>query len=226
MDATIKILIVDNYKLFAEGVVSLLSSEPDLVVTGIATSAEECLRLAKSVSPDTVLLDIAVPDSCEVDIVSEIKQINPGIGIVILTGPDPLGYIDASLARGASGFLLKDCTKEEMVTAVRRAAQDKGCIRQNMAPYPKATIIKENSYEYNPDSNHHGHELSTLTPREWEVLQLMAEGLRNKEIAERLKIARRTVEYHNTNIMGKLSVKSRSEAVVVYMKIKLADSKK
>ena len=123
MDSVIKVLVVDDHKLFALGVLALLSSEPDIVVTDVVSNAEECLRMAEIVSPHTVLLDINLPDSCGVDMISKIKQIDPDIGIVMLTGLSPLGHIDASLAQGASGFLLKDCTKEEMVTAIRKAAR-------------------------------------------------------------------------------------------------------
>lgn len=210
MDSVIKVLVVDDHKLFAQGVVSLLSSEPDIVVTDVAFCAEECLRLVKSVSPDTLLLDINLPDSCGVDIINKIKQIHPSIGIVMLTGLRLLGHIDASLAQGAAGFLLRDCTKEEMVTAIRKAAKGEGYFSQSMAHYLKVELVRT------PQQDSHDDKMTSLTSRELEILKLVVTGLRSKEIAENLGISKRTVDYHIGNILLKLEVKSRLEIVLKY----------
>ena len=210
MDTVIKVLVVDDHKLFALGVLALLSSEPDIVVTDVVSNAEECLRMAEIVSPHTVLLDINLPDSCGVDMISKIKQIDPDIGIVMLTGLSPLGHIDASLAQGASGFLLKDCTKEEMVTAIRKAARGESYFSQSMAPYLKEELVGT------PQQDPHDDKMALLTSREVEILKLVVTGLRSKEIAENLRITKRTVDYHIGNILLKLEVKSRMEIVLKY----------
>ncbi|KTE91427.1 two-component system response regulator [Desulfitobacterium hafniense] len=210
MDSVIKVLVVDDHKLFALGVLALLSSEPDIVVTDVVSNAEECLRMAEIVSPHTVLLDINLPDSCGVDMISKIKQIDPDIGIVMLTGLSPLGHIDASLAQGASGFLLKDCTKEEMVTAIRKAAREESYFSQSMAPYLKEELVGT------PQQDPHDDKMALLTSREVEILKLVVTGLRSKEIAENLRITKRTVDYHIGNILLKLEVKSRMEIVLKY----------
>lgn len=210
MDTVIKVLVVDDHKLFAQGVVSLLSSELDIVVTDVASSAEECLRLVENAPPHTVLLDINLPDSCGVDIISKIKQIDPGIGIVMLTGLSPLGHIDASLAQGASGFLLKDCTKEEMVTAIRKAPRGESYFSQSLAPYLKEELVSIQQQDSQADK------MSSLTSRELEVFNLVITGLRSKEIAEDLGIAKRTVDYHIGNILLKLEVNSRLEIISKY----------
>lgn len=210
MDSVIKVLVVDDHKLFAQGVVSLLFSEPDIVVTDVAFCAEECLRLVKSVSSDTLLLDINLPDSCGVDIINKIKQIHPSIGIVMLTGLRLLGHIDASLAQGAAGFLLRDCTKEEMVTAIRKAAKGEGYFSQSMAHYLKVELVRT------PQQDSHDDKMTSLTSRELEILKLVVTGLRSKEIAENLGISKRTVDYHIGNILLKLEVKSRLEIVLKY----------
>ncbi|TWH55975.1 LuxR family two component transcriptional regulator [Desulfitobacterium sp. LBE] len=212
MDSVIKVLVVDDHKLFAQGVVSLLSSEPDIVVTDVASSAEEGLRLVRSALPHTVLLDINLPDSCGVDIIAKIKQIDPDIGIVMLTGLSPLGHIDASLAQGASGFLLKDCTKEEMITAIRKAAKGEGYFSQSMAPYLKEELVRT------PQQDSHDDKMASLTLREVEIFNLVVTGLRSKEIAENLRITKRTVDFHIGNILLKLEAKSRMEIVLNYKK--------
>ena len=119
----IKVLVVDDHTLFAEGTASLLSSEPDITVVGIAPNAADCLRLVKSACPHTVLLDINLPDSCGVDIIGKIKKEIPDTAVIMLTGQSPQGYVNSSLAKGALGFLLKDCSKDEMVMAIRKAAR-------------------------------------------------------------------------------------------------------
>ncbi len=212
MDSVIKVLVVDDHKLFAQGVVSLLTSEPDIVVTDVASSAEEGLRLVRSALPHTVLLDINLPDSCGVDIIAKIKQIDPDIGIVMLTGLSPLGHIDASLAQGASGFLLKDCTKEEMITAIRKAAKGEGYFSQSMAPYLKEELVRT------PQQDSHDDKMASLTLREVEIFNLVVTGLRSKEIAENLRITKRTVDFHIGNILLKLEAKSRMEIVLNYKK--------
>ena len=104
----IKVLVVDDHTLFAEGTASLLSSEPDITVVGIAPNAADCLRLVKSACPHTVLLDINLPDSCGVDIIGKIKKEIPDTAVIMLTGQSPQGYVNSSLAKGALGFLLKE----------------------------------------------------------------------------------------------------------------------
>ncbi len=210
MDSIIKVLVVDDHKLFALGVVALLSSEPDIVVTDVASNAEEGLGLVRDVLPHTVLLDINLPDSCGVDMISKIKQIDPGIGIVMLTGLSPLGHIDASLAQGASGFLLKDCTKEEMVTAIRKAARGESYFSQTLAPYLKEELVRT------PQQDCHDDKMASLTSRELKIFKLVVTGLRSKEIAENLGITKRTVDFHIGNILLKLEVKSRMEIVLKY----------
>jgi two-component system nitrate/nitrite response regulator NarL len=221
----IKVLIVDDHNLFAEGTAALLSSEPDIAVAGVASTAEDCLSLVKRIHPNAVLLDINLPDSCGVNLIGKIKKEVPECGIIMLTGQSPEGYIDASLVQGALGFLLKDCSKEEMVTAIRKAAKGERYFSHSLSPYLKSVTIYEKKYQdisdFNPDigpsqtGQRDGH-FSVLTPRESEVLQLIAKGFRNREIAERLGIANRTVEYHIANIMTKLNAKSRLEAVLRY----------
>jgi len=207
---TIKVLVVDDHTLFTEGTVSLLSSERDVDVVGIAPSADECLRVVQHTCPHTVLLDINLPDACGVNIIGKIKEAAPDTGIIMLTGQNPEGYVNASLAQGALGFLLKDCTKDEMVTAIRKAAKGENYFSKSMLPYMKEGSFSQTAFQ--------GSKISSLTSRELEVLELIGVGLKNREVANRLSIKTRTVEYHVGNITEKLGVKSRLEAVLVTIK--------
>lgn len=223
-NSAIKVLVVDDHTLFAEGTVSLLSYEPNIAVVGIAPSAAECLRVAKQACPHTILLDINLPDACGVNMIGKIKEAVPNAGIIMLTGQSPEGYVNASLAHGALGFLLKDCTRNEMVTAIKKAARGESYFPQSLLPYMnEAKIDKENDLDQSGSKSEpifsqtefQGREISSLTLRELEVLELIGEGLKNREVAKRLSIKTRTVEYHVGNITEKLGVKSRLEAVLM-----------
>ena len=224
-NSAIKVLVVDDHTLFAEGTVSLLSYEPNIAVVGIAPSAAVCLRVAKQACPHTILLDINLPDACGVNIIGKIKEAVPSAGIIMLTGQSPEGYVNASLAHGALGFLLKDCTKNEMVTAIKKAARGERYFSQSLLPYINEAnkIDKENDKDQSgskseqsfSQTDFQGREIFSLTSRELEVLELIGEGLKNKEVAKRLSIKTRTVEYHVCNITEKLGVKSRLEAVLM-----------
>ena len=135
----------------------------------------------------------------------------------MLAGQDPAGYVNASLKNGAQGFLLKDCSKIEMISAILQVSRGEFYFSQSMAPYLRSAIIGEeiiinNIIEYEEIQG------KSLTPKEIEIIELIAQGLHNREIATTLGIKNRTVDFHVTNILPKLGVKSRFEAVLIYMK--------
>jgi len=199
----ITVVIVDDHILFAEGTASLLSSEPDIQVVGIASTTKQCLAQIKTLRPDIVLLDINLPDGCGVDIIPHIRASAPQTRIIMLTGQNPAGYINSSFKLGAVSFLIKDCDKEEMLVAIRKAVKGE-------------TYTPKNLPVDNAASLHNAANRTTLTVREREVIRLLEQGLANKEIARRLSITQRTVEFHVGNIMDKLEVSSRLEAVARY----------
>lgn len=222
----IKVLVVEDHTLFAQGTASLLSSVPGITVAGIASTAGDCLQQIKDTYPHIVLLDINLPDSCGVNAIGKIKKEKPDINIIMLTGQNPEGYVNSSLAQGALGFLLKDCSKDEMVAAIRKVAMGETYFSHSMSHYLKSAITNQKEEFVITDSDSDSSPAQTdlrddyiasLTARESEVLELIAEGLCNREMAQRLQITTRTVEYHVANIMEKLGAKSRLEAVVIYM---------
>ncbi|HEY8910604.1 MAG TPA: response regulator transcription factor [Desulfosporosinus sp.] len=223
-EKTITLVVVDDHILFAEGTVSLLSSEQYISVVGTAKNGRDCLRIVKSEHPDVVLLDINLPDACGTDLIEKIKAIDSNVGIIMLTGQDPAGYVNASLKNGAQGFLLKDCSKTEMITAIVQVSRGEFYFSQNMAPYLRSAIIGEEIIIDNI-VEHEEIQGKSLTPKEIEIIELIALGLRNREIATTLGIKNRTVDFHVSNILPKLGVKSRFEAVLSYMKSKEDSSK-
>ena len=220
----IKVAVVDDHTLFAEGTVLVLSSEPNLSVVGIAKNGDDCLKLVKTEHPDVVLLDINLPDVCGTDLIEKIKEIDANVSILMLTGQNPEEYVNASLNKGAHGFLLKDCSKVEMTAAILQASLGKYYFSQNMASYLRSIIVGQ---EIITDDIIDSEKIqgALLTPKEIEIIELIAQGLRNKEIAASLGIKNRTVDFHVSNILSKLGVKSRLEAVLAYTKERMESSK-
>ncbi|MFZ3131222.1 MAG: response regulator transcription factor, partial [Desulfosporosinus sp.] len=116
----VKVLVVDDHMLFAEGTVSLLSIEPRILVVGIARNGIECMSLMSETEPDVVLLDIKLPDTCGTDLIDKIIKIQPEVKILMLTGHNPKGYVTKSISKGANGFLLKDSSAGELIQGILR----------------------------------------------------------------------------------------------------------
>jgi DNA-binding NarL/FixJ family response regulator len=223
----IKVLIADGQTLFAERMALLLFQESDIEVVGIALNTADCLEIVKKAYPDVVLLDINLSDVCSVDIMDWINKEFPDTKIIILTGQSPEEFIEVSFVQGLAGFLLKGCTKNEIVTAIRKAIKGEVYLSQNLSVYLKPIPAHLRSRMNDPDTFlFHNASLNVnnpqevLTERESEILVLIAKGLRNKEIAASLGISKRTVEYHVSNILEKLGAKSRLEAVLNYKEIR------
>ena len=223
LEKVIKVAVVDDHTLFAEGTVLVLSSEPNISVVGIAKNGNDCLKIVKTEHPDVVLLDINLPDVCGTDLIEKIKEIDVNVSILMLTGQNPEEYVNASLNKGAHGFLLKDCSKVEMTAAIVQASLGKYYFSQNMASYLRSIIVGQEIIAdiIEPEKN----QGALLTPKEIEIIELIAQGLRNKDIAASLGIKNRTVDFHVSNILSKLGVKSRLEAVLAYSKDQVESSK-
>ncbi|MDT3701175.1 MAG: response regulator transcription factor [Thermincola sp.] len=209
----IKVLVVDNYLVVMVGTVSLLSIEPRIFVVGTAKNGEECLQLAGEFKPDIILMGINLPDIYRFNLIEKLRETHPQIKVIVFTGQNPEEYVNSSLAKGVKGFLLKDCSANEMIEAVLSVYAGKNYYSQNLGAIPKSFVTgEEHSREISPlDSKDMG---SLLTPRELEILELIVKGLQNKEIAGKLGVKTKTIEYHIGNILSKLGVNSRLEAVL------------
>jgi DNA-binding NarL/FixJ family response regulator len=215
----IKVLIVDDHTLFAEGTAALLSSESNLKIVGIANDGRRCLALLKSITPDIILLDISLPDISGISLIDEIKSMNPEVKIIMLTGLNPMGYLTKSLRKGVHGFLLKECNKKEIIETIFHVAQGKDYFSQGLAPYLKSAIIgKEIGLEVTSEPVKTTD--TKLTPKEKEIIELIAMGLRTREVATKLGVKNRTIDFHVSNILMKFGVKTRYEAVLTYTKSK------
>lgn len=203
-DETIKVLVVDDHQMFAQGIVKALEGEPGFEVVGIAGSVEEARSAARMRRPDVVLMDFELPDGDGAKATELIKTDRPETRVVMLTSYTDESVLVAAIEAGCSGYVTKHKAVEEVVAAVRAAFAGEALISPSML----ARLLPKLRRSYRGLG-------SDLTPRELEVLRFLAEGLSNQTIAERLVISLHTVRNHVQNILTKLQAHSKLEAVAI-----------
>ena len=204
----IRVLLADDHDLFRQGVRRLLEGSPDLEVVGEARTGQDTVRLVEELAPDIVLLDISMPALSGIDAARLIKTASPRTGIIILTVHADEEFLFEAIKAGAMGYLLKDASADELIRAIRVIYGGEGLLAPSMA----AKVMRE--FARTREAKDLREVLTPLTHREVEILQHVAAGLANKEIAHKLSISERTVKNHLSNIMEKLHVNSRTQAAV------------
>ena len=210
MNPKIKILLVDDQALFREGLRTLLDLQPDFEVVGEASQGEEALRMAVSLSPNVILMDLRMPIMDGVTATQRIKDSLPQCKVIVLTTFDDDEDVFEGLRAGAVGYLLKDVSSEKLYEAIRSAARGE----YFLLPSITAKVMAEFSRMVRPHKTNVNEIGVKLSSRELEVLKLVAQGASNKEIADTLVIAEGTVKNHLTNILGKLEARDRMQAVL------------
>jgi DNA-binding NarL/FixJ family response regulator len=212
-----RVLVVDDQELFRRGLTMLLRAEDGIEVVGEAGDGVEGVALAASTAPDVVLLDIRMPKRSGIEACQEIKEAVPAAKIIMLTSSDEEADLYEAVKSGASGYLLKDSSIDEVAQAVRVVADGQSLISPSMA----VKLIDEFKQMSQPDRG----QTSTfrLTERELEVLRLVAQGLNNKDIAKKLFISENTVKNHVRNLLEKLQLHSRMEAVLYAVREKIVE---
>ncbi len=205
MTEPIRIVIADDHPLFREGVYHSLAAEPDLVVVGKAESGEEALSLAIDLVPDVVLLDIGMPGWGGLVTVEKLSQACPATKVVMLTAFDDEDRLLTAFKNGARGYVVKGVGSHDLANIVRMVAAGDVYVSRSLA----ASLMSELTGKRAHDP------LSELSERERKILSLVAEGLTNRQIGERVFLAEKTVKNHMTNILGKLCVRSRVEAALL-----------
>lgn len=199
----IRIVVVEDHALVREGTTELLEREPGCTVAGQAGSAEEALQLIRDLRPDVALVDVELPGMNGIALARLVAEQAPDTRVIILSAYDDYAYVIGALEAGVSGYLLKTSTARELGNAVRTAAS--GALVLDEA------ISRRLSRRWRSGP---GSPPLALTPRETEVLNLIARGLPNKQIASQLGLGLRTVESHVSSLLSKLSVSSRTEAAL------------
>lgn len=193
----IRILVVDDHFIVRTGLLSLLHTEPNLVVVAEAADGDTAIRLYESVRPDLMLIDLRMPGKSGHEVTRHIRQMSPDARILMLSAYEGDADIQAALEAGVRGYVFKSATGEELIPAIHAVAAGRRWIPQNVA----ARLKLANSFE-------------PLTARELEVLGQLARGQANKEIADTLGISEHTTKGHLKSILGKLRVADRTQAVI------------
>jgi DNA-binding NarL/FixJ family response regulator len=203
----LSILIADDHAVVRRGVRTLLESQPNWQVCGEAQDGREALEQAKRLKPDLAVLDITMPELNGLEAIARIRQEVPQTRVLVLTMHDDKELIQATLKAGAHGYLLKSDSERDLIIAVDRLAHHKAFFAQ------AAAETERNDFPGAPRTSNAQRRPGQLTNREREVLQLLAEGRSNKEVAGRLSISTRTAESHRASIMRKLACRSIADLV-------------
>jgi NarL family two-component system response regulator LiaR len=207
----IRIIIADDHIVVREGTRELLQKAGDLQIVGEAGDGEEAVRLVKELKPDVIILDVAMPRLSGIEAARRIKAISPDTAVLILTAYEYDQYVIALLEAGANGYLLKDIPSKKLIEAVRAVHAGE------LVLHPSAARKAQN-YFVGGANRHQESRVQLLTDRETEVLQLLAQGHSNPQMANELNLSRRTVQSHLRNIFNKLEVDSRTQAVITGLK--------
>jgi NarL family two-component system response regulator LiaR len=206
MTEQITVLIVDDHQVVRQGVRTFLESQPDITVVAEAETGEVATQLAAEYAPDVVLMDLLMPGIDGVTATQQVKQASPRTQVIVLTSYHQDEHIFPAIRAGALSYLLKDTGPQELVEAVRKASRGEVVLHPRVA----ARMVQE-LHGANQDT---AQPLTTLSDRELEVLRLVADGLTNAQIAERLVISDKTVKSHVSNILSKLHLADRTQAAV------------
>lgn len=204
MKSPVRILIADDHSIIRAGIRSLLESSPDFQVVGEASNGKEAISQIHQLQPDVLLSDLSMPKTNGTDAIYRIKSRYPEIKVLVLTVHKTEEYVYAALKAGANGYILKDDTSKDLIDAIHNILAGKIFLSPGICNGVVSRYLSDPNN--NPTTS-----IDQLTTREREVMKLIAEGYRNKDIAEYLTISLKTVEKHRSNMMKKLDIHSASE---------------
>jgi DNA-binding NarL/FixJ family response regulator len=213
----IKILICDDQELVCEGLKTILSTDPDLEVVGVANDGSEVLDMIRELAVDVVLMDLKMPGMNGVHATRAIRQKHPQIQVLVLTTYDADNWVFDAIRAGACGYLLKDTPRQRLIAAVKESVAGKTPVDPAVAGKLFAHVLNQTRQ---PDTTI----TSLLNPREVEVLSLLGRGLSNAEIAEKIYLSEGTVRNYVSSIFEKLGVSDRTQAAILSIRSGLADS--
>jgi len=213
------VLIVDDHPLFREGLKSLLARHSGFEVIGEAGNGSEGLKKAKKLRPDLVIIDISLPDQSGIEVTSKIGSLLPETRVIVLSMHTKIDYITEAFRQGATGYVVKESATEKLMECLEVVSKGEYFIDSSLSHKVVKSLMELDERERKiTDAGY-----NTLTPREQQVMRLIAEGRSTKQIAERLFISPKTVENHRSNIMGKLELHSTMELVRYAARLGLID---
>ncbi len=203
---TLKIMLADDHKVLLEGLRALISQVKNLSVEGTALTGREALRLADEIKPDIVIMDIGMPDLNGIEATRRILTNHPGTKVIALSVHSESRYVTEMIRAGASGYVLKQCAFEEIERAIEAVAAHQAYLSPGVA----REVFRRLS---DPETQEQESAFSTLSSREREILQLLAEGKTSREVSETINISVKTVDTHKQNVMRKLNLGSFADLV-------------
>ena len=219
-----RLVVVDDHDFVREGIKFMLSDERDLEIVGEAANGSEALKLCRRVHPKLVLMDVRMPQMDGLAATREIKRQFPDISVLVLTVHENQDYLLEAIRAGAAGYVLKDAPQRELVTAIRKVLEGETTLNRTLATQLLRQLADENQEPKEVLSRAiHAELLQPLTPRELEVLELVALGQTNRDIAENFFISVGTVKNHVEHIIAKLEASDRTQAVVQALRLGLID---
>jgi two-component system response regulator DevR len=209
-DTRVRVFLLDDHEIVRRGLRDLLEAEDDLVVVGESESAQEAERMIPALRPDVAVLDARLPDGSGIDVCRSIRSKDPSIRALILTSYDDNQALFAAMMAGAAGYVLKQVRSHDLVAAIRAVAGGQSLLD----PAVTTQVLDQlQSAPEEPD------ELASLTERERDILALIAEGLTNRQIGQRLFIAEKTVKNYVSSLLAKLGLERRTQAAVLAAKL-------
>jgi DNA-binding NarL/FixJ family response regulator len=205
----IRVVLVDDHPVVREGLTAMIETQSDMEVVGEAGDGQEAVQLVKRLLPDVILMDLQMPKMGGVEAIRQIRQDSDKSEVIILTTYDSDEHIFSGIEAGAKGYLLKGSSRDDLFKAIRAASRGESLLEPAVA----SKLVERFT-----QLARKGPADDSLSERELEVLKLMAKGLRNKEIARELFITEKTAKAHVSNILSKLAVSDRTEAVTVALK--------
>ncbi|GAB2826131.1 two component system response regulator [Ferruginibacter profundus] len=205
----IKIFIVDDHYMVIEGIHSLLQNEKNIEWMGHATNAASCLAFLQQQKPDVILMDINLPDKSGIDLCKEVKEKYPAIAVLGLSTFNQQSFIEKMIASGASGYVLKNATQEELMEGIETVVKGKQFLSFDAALALRKTDTQNN--------------MPVITRREKEVLELIADGMTNNEIAQKLFISSTTVDTHRKNLLAKFEAKNIAALIKVAVQMHMIE---
>jgi two-component system, NarL family, response regulator NreC len=210
---TTRILICDDHTLFVEGIKAMLRHEPSLEIVGEARDGRQAVDLVKELKPDVILMDVSMPDMNGFDATRRVREFDVGVKVLILSMHDEEELVARCLEAGAAGYIIKDAPASQLLYAIETV--------QKGERYLSPAVLKKVVQGYVKNTNRPQTSYDRLTPREREILKLLAEGLTVKEVATRLDLSVKTVEVHKHNLMKKIDVHDRGELIKYAIQRKL-----
>ncbi len=210
-ETKIKILVADDHPMLREGLVAVLDTQEDFEVVGEAEDGSETVRLAQERGPDVILLDLEMPGTDGVAALERLRDAGSEVRTIVFTAYDNDERILGSLRAGARGYLLKGASRQEIFSAIRTVHAGGSLLQSDVTSKLLQTMSRTTDIE-------------PLTPRECEVLQLLTEGLSNRDISERLFVTERTIKFHVSSILAKLGAANRTEAARIAIRHGIAGS--